>query len=98
MSQVLGVMRAGSQDWSELVTQLDLNHDGKIDYAEFMTAAVNRAKLLNNENLKIAFDMLDTDGNGQITKDELRAVFHGAIQQSASIEDDDEQVWNSIMQ
>ena len=44
-----------------------------------MTAAVNRAKLLNNENLKIAFDMLDTDGNGQITKDELRAVFHGAI-------------------
>ena len=63
-----------------------------------MTAAVNRAKLLNNENLKIAFDMLDTDGNGQITKDELRAVFHGAIQQSASIEDDDEQVWNSIMQ
>ena len=64
MSQVLGVMRAGSQDWSELIHQLDTNQDGKIDYGEFITAAVNRARLLNEENLRIAFNMFDKDGNG----------------------------------
>ena len=64
MSQVLGVMRAGGQDWNDLIHQLDTNRDGKIDYGEFITAAVNRARLLNEENLRIAFNMFDTDGNG----------------------------------
>lgn len=89
MAEVLGVMRAGSQDWNELIHQLDTNRDGKIDYGEFITAAVNRAKLLNEENLRIAFQMFDKDGNGQISKQELRDVFHGAACQTA-LEDGDE--------
>jgi Ca2+-binding EF-hand superfamily protein len=43
---------------------LDTNHDGKIDYGEFITAAVNRSRLLNEANLDIAFKMFDKDGNG----------------------------------
>ena len=82
MGQVLGLVNAGSQDWHELVHQLDTNQDGKIDYGEFITAAVNRTKLLNEENLRIAFTLFDKDGNGQISIDELRAVFHGGICQS----------------
>ena len=78
MGQVLGLMRAGAQDWHELVHQLDTNQDGKIDYGEFITAAVNRTRLLNEENLRIAFNLLDKDGNGYISKDELRAAFQGA--------------------
>ena len=35
MNQVLGVMRAGGQDWNDLIHQLDTNRDGKIDYGEF---------------------------------------------------------------
>ena len=79
MKSVLGFLRAGSQDWHELVNQLDTNHDGKIDYGEFITAAVNRARLLNEENLKIAFNLFDKDGNGVISKEEIRSVFHGAM-------------------
>jgi len=96
MGQVLGIMRAGSQDWDDLVHQLDTNHDNKIDYGEFITAAVNRSRLLSEENLRIAFDMFDKDGNGSISKDELRAVFHGAVCQTA-LEDDDEAIWDEIM-
>ncbi len=58
---------------------MDTNHDGKIDYGEFITAAVNRAKLLNEENLRIAFNLFDADGNGVISKEEIRSVFHGAM-------------------
>ena len=82
MGQVLGLMRAGSQDWEQLVTQLDTNQDGKIDYGEFITAAVNRTRLLNEENLRIAFNLFDKDGNGLISKEELRAVFHGGLGQA----------------
>ena len=96
MGQVLGLMRAGAQDWHELVHQLDTNQDGKIDYGEFITAAVNRTRLLNEENLRIAFNLLDKDGNGQISKDELRAAFQGAACQSGDTADD-ESLWNQIM-
>ena len=89
MSQVLGTMKAESQDWNDLVTQLDTNHDNKIDYGEFITAAINRTKLLSSENLRIAFNIFDKDSNGFISKEELRSVFHGALYQSA-LEDDNE--------
>ena len=75
-------MRAGSQDWEQLVNQLDTNQDGKIDYGEYITAAVNRIRLLNEENLRIAFNLFDKDGNGLISKEELRAVFHGGLCQA----------------
>ena len=89
-------MRAGSQDWADLVHQLDTNQDGKIDYGEFITAAVNRTRLLNAENLRIAFEIFDKDGNGQISKDEIRAVFHGGLCQAA-LENGDEGLWDQIM-
>jgi len=79
MSQVLGMMRSGAQDWHDLVHQLDTNQDNKIDYGEFITAAVNRARLLSAENLRIAFGIFDKDGNGVISKEELKAVFHGGL-------------------
>lgn len=47
MANVLGSIFAGAPDWQALINQLDTNGDGKIDYAEFITAAVNRSKLLS---------------------------------------------------
>ena len=57
---------------------------------------MNRARLLNGENLRIAFDIFDKDGNGFISKDEIRAVFHGALCQAA-LEEGDENLWDQIM-
>ena len=59
MSNILGTLKAQASDWEELVEQLDINGDGKIDYQEFITAAVNRAKLINDQNLEMAFKMFD---------------------------------------
>ena len=47
LSEVLGVLKAQTSDWSEIIEQLDTNGDGLIDYSEFITAAINRQKLLN---------------------------------------------------
>ena len=67
MTEVLGTLKAQTADWSELIDQLDTNGDGKIDYGEFITAAVNRQKLLNEQNIKLAFEIFDRDGSGEIS-------------------------------
>ena len=38
---------------------IDTNGDGRIDYEELTTALYNRRKILNESNLRIAFEMLD---------------------------------------
>ena len=53
-------------DWATVIHAIDANKDGQIDYDEFITAAANRAKLLNEDNLKAAFRSLDTNGDGTI--------------------------------
>lgn len=62
-----------------------------IDYTEFITGAINKAALLNIENLKIAFKMIDTDNSGMITIDELKAVFDTGGDKK------DETLWINIM-
>ena len=37
----------------------DLDGDGKIDYIEFIQAAINHKALLNKQNIQIIFDMFD---------------------------------------
>jgi len=38
---------------------LDNDESGKIDYNEFVTAAINRDKLLTSNNIATAFKLLD---------------------------------------
>ena len=51
MNMVVGNLKASDTDWLALVDQLDSNNDGRIDYAEFVTAAIDRRILLSQENL-----------------------------------------------
>jgi Ca2+-binding EF-hand superfamily protein len=45
----------------------DLDGDGKIDYQEFIQAAIKHQALLNEENIKIAFNIFDENGDGKIS-------------------------------
>ena len=58
-------------DWEKVINSIDMNNDGLIDYDEFMTAASNRCKLLNDQNLRNAFEVLDSSGDGFISAVEL---------------------------
>lgn len=66
-------------DWSGLVSALDVNGDRMVDYNEFLTAAYNRNKLINSQNLKKAFEVLDRNKDGVISKDEVKQCFSGYI-------------------
>ena len=53
----------------------DANGDGTIDYTEFLAAAFQKDLLLSSQNLRAAFELFDKDGDGSISKDELKEVF-----------------------
>lgn len=54
-----------------------MDNDGKVDYQEFIQAAVDHQALLNKKNLKAAFELLDENHDGRISVQELESVFGG---------------------
>ena len=68
---------------------LDKNCNGYIDYSEFLVAAADKNRLVNQESLKMCFDLIDKDGSQLISKPELKKVFENTEQK-------DEEMWTSI--
>lgn len=52
---------------------IDVNGDGQVTYSEFLAATLD-PETIDIEQLNKAFRLLDDDGNGFITADELRKV------------------------
>ena len=75
----------------QLLKEADSDQNGFLDYTEFLTAASNWSQLLTKERLEVAFRAFDTDNSGTISKNELKAMFHG----DDLIGDD---VWQAILQ
>lgn len=59
----------------EIFEKLDNDNNGYIEYEEFTRACIDKEILLTEEILRFAFDYLDRDGSGEITIEELKAVF-----------------------
>lgn len=57
------------------MTAVDINNNGQIDFTEFVIANVSAKDILTDEKLMSAFNILDRDGDGRITKDDLAIVF-----------------------
>jgi calcium-dependent protein kinase len=56
----------------EIFKEIDFNNDGCINFSEFLTANFKKEKLLSEKTLQKTFNLLDLDGNGYITLDELK--------------------------
>lgn len=71
-----GLARLGSRlsepEIEQLMEAADVDKSGTIDYMEFVTATMHRHRLERDENLLEVFKYFDKDGNGHITRDELR--------------------------
>jgi len=56
---------------------VDNDNNGYIEYEEFIRACIDKNKLINDENLRLAFNFFDLDSSGQITVKNLKEVFGG---------------------
>lgn len=71
----MGKCERDIQEWQEIMSGCDMDCDGSIDFEEFLTATYKHRNLLNVQNLKTIFDLLDQDKNGSINKKELQNSF-----------------------
>ena len=74
MSKVQSEMRSllgHPPDWIKAIQKCDQDGDNRINWEEFWTAAYDRAKVINSQNLRNVFDMLDDNKDGMIDKAEL---------------------------
>jgi calcium-dependent protein kinase len=53
---------------------VDVDNSGEIDFSEFVTATVDKSKLLQEEKLRAAFSFYDSDGSGSISTSEIKEV------------------------
>ena len=72
---MLGHVKGSMKIYDEIMQTLDKNCNGVIDYSEFLVAAADKEMLLNMTNMELAFNLMDADGNGSISRQELRNVF-----------------------
>ena len=95
----LSTLWGKNPDWDTVITSIDTNRDGVIDYDEFMTAAADREKLLNTTNLKNAFKALDKNGNGKIEAEEIKGAFANGNIDKLSFHgvDVNENFWEKLM-
>ena len=57
-----------------LISNIDIDQNGYIEYQEFLTATFEAKNLITEENLKNVFELFDKDSSGKISSEELRLV------------------------
>lgn len=90
----MGFGRQSVDEWNLMLKNIDTDGDGNINYTEFITAAMDREILINQDNLKAVFNLFDQDGNGLIEVKELKDVFEGRNLENSK----DEKLWRQIME
>jgi calcium-dependent protein kinase len=57
-------------DIKALMDRMDADHNGKVNYTEFLAGFAGEGQF-SEEGIRRAFDLLDRDGNGSVSKQEL---------------------------
>jgi len=58
-----------------IFSAIDVNNTNAIDFSEFLLATINYQKLMSDQKLTQVFQMIDTDGSGGISKQEIKEFF-----------------------
>ena len=84
--QTLGEIEA-KKEVDRIMSEVDIDNSGTIDYNEFVMAATNRQKMLNKEKLEATFKVFDKDGSGTISADEIKALLCSKNENKKAVED-----------
>ena len=58
----------------EIFKQIDTDSSGTIEYTEFISACIEKNIYLNEERLREAFNLFDSDKSGKISRSEIEKV------------------------
>lgn len=68
-------MNISQQELDQIFDNIDLNHDGEINYTEFLAVTVDRQRAMTENNMRFAFHHFDVDDTGTITIENLKECF-----------------------
>ena len=63
------------QEIQEIISKIDADNNGKINYTEFLMVSMNRDQLLTSQRLEAAFKMFDKNGDNEVSVDEIKSMF-----------------------
>lgn len=69
---------------------LNKNIDSFISYQEFITASIDRTKIITDKKLEAAFNLFDKDGNGSICSQELKHIIGKRF-------NNNDEYWNNLV-
>ena len=82
--------KVAAEEVDIIFKNVDNDHDGYINYSEFLVASTDKERLLSKENLRKAFQVFDKNNNGNISVDEVKSILGLGRQFS-------EEVWQKLV-
>lgn len=70
----------------EIMKNCDLDKNGFVDYSEFLAGVASTNLEITKKKLKIAFDAMDTDGSGKLSKAEIKQALVGMTNERSVME------------
>lgn len=71
----MGDLKTSSKNIKSMIEAMDSNRDGKVDYQEFIQAAIKKDVVLQKDHLMASFKLMDLNGDNKISKEELKEMF-----------------------
>ena len=59
---------------NKIISDVDQDKDGYIEYEEFLRVALNKNTLISEENLRHAFNMFDNNKDGKLSAEEIKNI------------------------
>ena len=72
-------------DVDTIFKNIDMDNNGYIEYEEFVRAAVNKEHFIDRRVIQFAFKYFDKDDSGEITFNEIEAVFKQSITDKSKV-------------
>ena len=72
-------------DVDTIFKNIDMDNNGYIEYEEFVRAAVDKEHFIDKRVIQFAFKYFDKDDSGEITFDEIEAVFKESVADKSNV-------------
>ena len=70
-------LNPSNSDVSQLIAEIDSDGDGLMDYQEFLAASMEKKHYMRDDLLYRAFQSMDIDRTGSLTRDNIRTLLSG---------------------